>query len=242
MDRCLFCSEDRPLTQEHLISKPIKQAFQLDGKASVAELSYPPANPDDPDVRSVALRKMTVGIACAECNNGWLSDLENAAAAAFDAWLRDGRLEADGYDSVSRWLATRLHVWSLRDGRWRDLEQAIERGEGAVIPNFNRAGRLAAGAEDATEGLVTGAARSDGSVGYGFGNARTHPNGIRKPFTAVLALSLPPLQLWVADSQFESDIRLPTGVIKLRSGSPLRRLQGRGGNLSPDLVQVTFRD
>ena len=239
-DLCIFCFEEHPLTREHLVSKPIERAFRLDGESTVAELEYPPTDPGDPEIRLVQLRDMKVRIACRACNNGWMANLEEAAASAIEAWLRDGRLCASGCETISRWLATRLLVWTVRGGRLRDLEQAIGDGDPSVIPHFDRAKRLAAGADDAIDGLAVGAARSDEGVGYGFGNARTFPNGIRKPFTGVLALNFPPLQLWVADALSPAEVRLPNGVTELRDGLRLLNLRRRGGDLSPDQAQVTF--
>lgn len=179
---CIFCFRDRPLTREHLISKPIATALKLDRSAIIGEFDNPPEGPDVLGIRFVELGDMKVRVACRECNNGWMAALETAAAKVFLVWLKRGRLRIGEYETIGRWLATRLIIWTARDGGGRNLAEALDVG-GAAIPHFDRAKRLGAGARDALEGLAIGAARANGGATYGFGNASTEPNCPSSPAT-----------------------------------------------------------
>jgi hypothetical protein len=169
-----------------------------------------------------------------------MATLEESAAEGFRSWIKHGRLPPGDEDAIRRWLAARLIIWKLRDGVLRSLEERVEQGEPCAIPHFDRARRLASGTSDALDGLATGAAKATGNPMYGFGNASTGPEGKGRPLTAVLALHLPPFQLWVADAVLACEIRLPTGVRALKPGLAFRRLRDRGSNLLPDQALVTF--
>lgn len=236
---CLFCFEERPPTLEHLISKPISDAFGLDRRSLVAEASIPGSGSPDPDsLRMVSLETMKVRAVCAVCNNGWMSSLEGDTGVALDSWVRTGVLPVGGGDTVRRWLATRLLIWSVRDGGGSQLGNLLEEGAGACIPHFDRAKRLAKRAPDALGGLACGVALAKGQPAYGFGNASTRPAGRALPFTAVLALRLPPLQLWVADSLIGGQIQLPRGLRSIDDGQDLARLRRASEDLSPERVEV----
>ena len=168
-----------------------------------------------------------------------MAALETAAAKVFLIWLKRGRLRIGEHETIGRWLATRLIIWTARDGGGRNLAEDLDVG-GAAIPHFDRAKRLGAGARDALEGLAIGAARANGGATYGFGNASTEPNGKAKALTAVLALNFPPIQLWVVDALLPSEIHLPRGVVTLKDGLGLRALRDRGNSLSPGEALVRF--
>ena len=236
---CIFCNQKRQLTQEHLISRPISDALGLDRSSTIAEFQWSEEGPDLDGLRLVPLGDLKVRSACRECNNGWMESLETAAAGGFESWLRRGRLAAKDVDVIARWLATRLLVWTMRDGGIRSLEERVEQGEGRAIPHFNRAHRLASCSSDALDGLAIGAAAATGDPRFGFGNASTEPRE-KGPLTAVLALHFPPIQLWVADGVFESEIRLPMGVRTLKPEMRMRRLRHRGNDVSPDQALARF--
>jgi hypothetical protein len=237
---CLFCFQERPLTREHLISKPIASALELDLHAAIGEFDNPLGLPDAAGIRFVDLGDMKVRSVCRDCNNGWLADLETDAAAAFRAWFERGRLARGGGSTISQWLATRLLIWTVRDGGGRGLPEAMNAGLPTAVPHFDRAKRLAAGTADALDGIAVGVARASGSVAYCFGNASTEPRGMAKALTAVLALRFPPLQLWVADSPLTTDIQLPRGVVALADGMKLDDLPERGNDLSCDQALARF--
>jgi hypothetical protein len=67
-------------------------------------------------MRDVPIIKMMVRTVCESCNNGWMSALEERVADVFQAWLARREVPAGGADDVRRWLATRLLIWSARDG------------------------------------------------------------------------------------------------------------------------------
>jgi hypothetical protein len=182
---------------------------------------------------------MTVRAACQKCNNGWMADLETDTAVFLRRWLAESRLAIGGAEVISRWLATRLLVWTVRDGGGRNLAEALAARQPAAIPHFDRARRLAANASDALDDIAVGVALGSGDTTYSFGNASTRPNGRARSFTAVLALKVAPFQLWVADSPIGGDVRLPAGVTALRDGLALEGLVNRGNDISSE--QVIFR-
>jgi len=228
------------LTLEHLISKPISTALVIDRSSNIGEFQLTTGGPVAEGIRFVTLGNLKVRSACRECNNGWMAALEESAAEGFRSWIKHGRLPPGDEDAIRRWLGVRLIIWTLRDGGIRSLEERVEQGEPCAIPHFDRARRLASCTSDALDGLAAGVAKATGNPMYAFGNASTGPEGKGRPFTAVLALHLPPVQLWVADAVLECEIRLPTGVRALKPGLALRRLRPRGSNLSPDQALVRF--
>lgn len=238
---CLFCFKDRTPTLEHLISRPISDALGLDRRSPIAEASVPVSGSADPSsLRMVSLETMKVRAVCAGCNNGWMSSLECETGHALASWIHTGVLPNSGGETLRRWLATRLLIWSVRDGGGGRLPDLLEKGDAACIPHFDRAKRLARSAPDALEGLACGVGLAEGQPAYGFGNASTKPVGRALPFTAVLALRLPPLQLWVADSVIGGQFRLPRELSPIVDGQDLGRLSGEGRGLSPKRVEVRF--
>lgn len=78
--RCAFCfaqSLDFPaLTREHLMSRPVADAFGIDRTANFAR-----ADTGFTNIRWTTVNGVGRRFVCAPCNNGWMNALEHEMAA-----------------------------------------------------------------------------------------------------------------------------------------------------------------
>jgi len=119
---CIFCG-NTPTTAEHLI--PVWAGDVL------ARTKPPPSGPDkvirahhkrwsegaEEDVRQEWFRKkdapeFVVKCVCAECNGGWMSDIESAAQPILTPMIEDQRVTLDTGDQekVAKWLGLKAIV------------------------------------------------------------------------------------------------------------------------------------
>jgi len=245
--RCWFCHEQRPLSKEHLISEPIAEVFGID-REDLLLLDMPThgiRNADDiAAARIQPLARQAVGSACAPCNNGWMNNLEHRAARVFKSWLRGQALDPGSHETISAWLLGRLIVWMYRDAGHRQMLERAKSGLPVTIANPVQGKSLAMGDwRAALETTAAGAAACSGAGVFGFGHATTHPRQLRV-LTAVLALELAPLQLWIANVAIPGgEIAFPSGVKHLDAGLRVAELNVRRGphsRVSPGSVIVRF--
>lgn len=237
---CIFCWQERPLTVEHLISKPISNALGIDRSSSIGEFAPSTEGPGAEGVRFVALGDLKVRSACRECNNGWMATLEEAAAESFRSWLKHGRLPPGDEDALRR--CSQFDSSSGRSAMEVSGPSRIGSNRENLLRFLTSIGHADSPPAHLTPSTVSLLAppKATGNPMYGSETPRRSPKAKGQPFTAVLALHLPPVQLWVADAVLECEIRLPTGVRALKPGLALRRLRARGSNLLPDQALVTF--
>jgi hypothetical protein len=81
--RCIFCREHRPLTSEHIWGDWVTSYVpRTVNKHDHADVQVP--KPGEPEPARVRIRagdplSSQAKVVCAPCNNGWMSELQNAA-------------------------------------------------------------------------------------------------------------------------------------------------------------------
>lgn len=248
MAKCIFCRSDVAGrgSREHLLSRPICEAFGIERAATLHGLLT-----DDFDVAQLQrLENKTVRLPCRECNQGWMSSLEVAAAETFKRWVGGRRpLGAEGLRIVKRWMLKNFVVFGAVHGDTRTpFRRNSETGEleyaAAVLVEPRRAQALRADLDEAYDNVDLGAARTETSMfTEGFGNPTVLPKGptaLNARSAGVLALNLTPLQLWVVVRPLGGTTRLPGSVTRLRAGRLWREVKPRSPNLDPTSVIVTY--
>jgi hypothetical protein len=235
--KCHFCwdeTETPQITKEHLLSVPVADAFGID-RASSAFARF-----DEDAVRAgdlsgltwTSLGALSVRIACAPCNNGWMNDLEHAMVEVA-GWNKRGDrpLGAANVETLRRWLLKTYVVLSVMDGGTRRF---IPTGDGeigfSVMPEITRASQLRRGDQAAFDGVVVGLARTNSDAFfYAFGNPTVIPKGpeyANARSAGVAALTLRSLQVWIVVPWFRhATTRLPRGVTLAHTQLRANRLQ-----------------
>ena len=234
--KCEFCwDEDRgePLTKEHLISQPVADAFHIDRQGSkVARFDRDAVDAGDFDSMTFcSLAELSVRIACARCNNGWMNELEHQMVE-IARWARAGGrpLGKANLRNVSRWLLKTHAVMSVLDGATRRFVDPDGEIGSQVIPDPTRARLLRVDDDAAFDGVVIAAGRSNGEgFAYGFGNPEIRSTAANPPSArsaAVVAMSLGSLQLWAVVPWLRSGrVQLPSGLITLNARTRSKQLR-----------------
>jgi hypothetical protein len=88
--RCVFCWEEVPPTDEHVISNPIRT--KLVGFPADAGLTWEDGSPElwagRTDART--LDSLVVKAVCEECNNRWMQELDHQLAGVITHWAKRG--------------------------------------------------------------------------------------------------------------------------------------------------------
>lgn len=221
--RCHFCWDENKtaaLTKEHLLSLPVAHAFGIERtSSSFARFDLEAVRSGDlGSLTWPGLHSLAVKIACSECNNGWMNDLEHAMVDIAKWYARgDQPLGVQGLTTLRRWFLKTYVVLSVLEGGTRRFLPATDEVEFSVLPEITRASQLRRGAEDAFDGVVVGLARTNSETfAYGFGNPTVVPTGPRYASVrsaGVAALNLASLQLWIVVPWFRHAVtRLPPGV------------------------------
>lgn len=237
---CPFCLSDGKSSKEHLFSKSICNAVDLDRSMLVASLDG-----RTNEIGPVAsLDRKSVRLPCEACNSGWMSDLERDAARTIRRWTSrpDERLTKAGVLHLRRWLVkTSVVLGFSENGSRRFLDEPTE----TAVPDITTAKKVAAGF--VPDEVVAGVARTnDSSVLWGAGNPTVVPSGpdrISCRAVNVAAFNLGSLQLWVAVPFARPDaLRLPKGVVELHPQLRSRSLRSRTSNLDPTQVVAEYSD
>lgn len=247
MAKCIFCHRNMSGkgSREHLLSRPICDVFGVERAETLHGVLA-----DGPQVSQLqSLDGKTVRLPCRDCNQGWMSSLEVAAAETFEHWV-GGRapIGADGLRTVTRWMVKNFIVFGAIHGDTRTPFRRSESGEleyaAAVLVEPRRARALREDTDDAYDNVDVGAARTVKSVfTEGFGNPIVRPTGpgvLNARSAGVLGLNLPPFQLWAVVRPRGGTTRLPEGVKRLRTSTSWRHLRTRSPYVDPTSVVVTY--
>ncbi len=198
---CYFCfaEGDVPrLSKEHLLSKPVAEAFGLDRSAGFGQLSS-----TDDSVVLAQLDDVAVRFVCERCNNTWMNALEHEMAA-LAAWAgpTDQSLTPTQIESLRAWSLKTYLVLSAMVGETRRFAKNPKAP--GVIPNFTRARQLKEKDAQAFDGMAFGLARPDepSRFAYAFGNPTVVPQGPRyasRKSAGLAIVTLGALQVWVVD-------------------------------------------
>jgi hypothetical protein len=220
--RCHFCfaEGDVPrLTKEHLLSKPVAEAFGLDRAGAFGQLG----NVDD-SVMFTRLGDVAVKFVCERCNNTWMNELEHELAA-LAVWTRSPgeSLTPVHVESLRAWSLKTYLVLGAMVGETRRFAENPEAP--GVIPNFTRARQLYGKEARAFDGMAFGLARplEPSRFAYAFGNPTVVPQGPRyasRKSAGLAVVTLGALQVWVVDPTIfhAARIRFPERVTILEPG------------------------
>jgi hypothetical protein len=117
--KCIFCDEPKKLTKEHLWSKWTRQlvshdilkheyadhVFKMDGvDRSVRTYGWDPRN-------------STIKSVCHECNNGWMSSLDDAGKSVLSLLIKGEAafLDVDSQKLIATWVAMKTMVGEFFD-------------------------------------------------------------------------------------------------------------------------------
>lgn len=219
---CQFCFSEGhvpKLSKEHLLSKPIAEAFGVDRSAAFGHIGDS-KNP----IMLTRLSDASVRLVCESCNNTWMNSLEHEMARVKD-WVEslDQPLSSGQVQAVKSWtLKTYLVLSEMVGGTRRFAKKPEAPG---VLPNPTRARQLHARSLEAFSGMAFGLARprSSDRFAYAFGNPLVMPQGPRyasRKSAGLAVVTLGPLQLWTVDPTIfhSAQIAFPKGVSKLNSG------------------------
>ena len=122
MGICIFCGEDRPLTKEHMVPNWYRREFAWRRPKSVHVIE------GFREGSGVYAGKGRIGHAgdihdrgircvCAECNNGWMSGLQEQAMPFLREMIvaGDTRVPAAAAPIIMRWLCMATCVWETAD-------------------------------------------------------------------------------------------------------------------------------
>jgi hypothetical protein len=219
---CYFCFAEGHvprLSKEHLLSKPVAEAFGLDRSAAFGQLSS-----TDGSVVLAQLDDVAVRFACERCNNTWMNALEHEMAA-LAAWAEppDQSLTPTQIGSLRAWSLKTYLVLSAMVGETRRFAKNPKAP--GVIPNFTRARQLNEKDARAFDGMAFGLARPDepSRFAYAFGNPTVVPQGPRyasRKSAGLAIVTLGALQVWVVDPTIfnAAQISFPKRVITLEPG------------------------
>lgn len=233
---CHFClgASGAPLSNEHLVSKPVADAFGIDRwgdltSVDMATLTLGPSRP---------LEQLKVRIACSSCNSGWMQQLEEGMHAVAK-WVngKSVGMTPETFQILWRWLLKTHIVLAAIEGGTR----RFGKGDDWQISLPATQGRMLYDGDDSVlDDVAFGFARRQGPApnrfSYRIENARSqHAGGQDLPIrvASVSVVSVGFLDAWtVVPLLGFADIALPAGVADLRAGDTfrgLRRAEKPGG-------------
>lgn len=195
---CAFCFADQrsaPLSKEHLLSRPVAEAFGVDRGSQFARVG------SDGQINWTRLDALQVRLVCRSCNQGWMNQLEHEMASVID-WVRAGSraLGQSQLSALRRWALKTHIVAAAIEGATRRFGR--DDSPAQVLPEATRARQLYEGDDSVHETVGYAAARAADSSGfaYAFGNPNVEPLGPRYAGRATASatfIRLGPLLLWV---------------------------------------------
>jgi hypothetical protein len=221
--RCFFCYADREvprLSKEHLVSRPVADAFGLNRSDTFGR-----AGNNDSSVTISPLDTLAVKLVCDRCNNGWMNTIEHRMASVAE-WCgsRSLRLSPAHLDSLCVWALKTYFVLSAIEGGIRKFGD--DGSDFGVIPDVTRARQLYEANAQAFEGVTVALAQfsEEGRFGYIFGNPTVVPQGPsyanrRSAGSAVVTVGR--LQIWIVVplSIFRTaQVKLPRRVRRVTVG------------------------
>jgi hypothetical protein len=243
--RCLFCYlETRDAidaSYEHLLSRPVANAFGIDRNASVAR-----GGADFSNLRWSQLNGIKRKCVCTGCNNGWMNQLEHAmqSVAAWLSGLKDEPLGADRDLVLRKWALKTHFLLHFIEGNAGNF---LEDPTGSVVPPLTTARRMYEG-DDEFVRSECGVGVSLSNHGVDFAWAFGHPTIQNPPsagipnFTPVSILTLGRLRLWVVTPQLHTpeSVAVPSGVVASSAALRPSGLTVTGGLPSPGSMTVRY--
>lgn len=189
-------------------------------------------------------------MACADCNNGWMSRLELAMAEHIAPWLHETcPLTPEAALVLASWALKTHLVLSCIEGNVRRFGDDAEE---YVVPDATRARQLFEADESWLTTTTVGAARSFGTnrFGYVFGNPVVLPVGQRyanRRSASASIVTVGGLQLWLVAPILGGSVRLPRGIRLVRDGLlaaalPYRPLVGDLDDIVVDNGEHNIKD
>ncbi len=118
--RCFFCYADGEvprLSKEHLVSRPVAEAFGLDRSATFGRTGS-----NDSSVTISPLDTLAVKLVCDRCNNGWMNTIEHRMASVAEwSGSRSLPLSPAHLDSLCAWA---LKTYVPQGPRYANLRSA----------------------------------------------------------------------------------------------------------------------
>jgi hypothetical protein len=237
---CRFCFAEGhvpKLSKEHLLSKPVAEAFRVDRSAAFGHIGDSKNH-----IMLTRLSDASVRFVCEPCNNTWMNSLEHGMARLSD-WVEspDQPLSSGQVQAVRSWALKTYLVLSEMVGGTRHFANNPETP--GVLPNPTRARQLYARNLEAFAGMAFGLARPKETdrFAYAFGNPLVLPQGPRyanRKSAGLAIITLGSLQLWTVDPTIfhSAQIAFPKGVSELNSGLTYSTL--RAMPTVPDLESV----
>jgi hypothetical protein len=112
--KCIFCGEPKKLTKEHLWSRWIRQLVSHDAKKHehVNQIFRSEGIETATRVWSGDVRNRGVRSVCGECNNGWMSSLEEHARPALEPLIKGELffLNQNTQKTVATWIAMKTMI------------------------------------------------------------------------------------------------------------------------------------
>lgn len=226
--QCNFClgrEQDR-LSVEHLVSRPVAEAFGIDRRAEMASV-------DGTTLTIEASRPLTAlgaRLACRRCNNGWMGDLENEMRLVA-RWIngRTNGISPSTLRSLRRWLLKTHMVLSFIEGGTRRFGSSDDFD---IIPQVSHGRRLYEGDDGVFESVAFGFARRATPVSNAFGYLVEtplilHNNGVElnRRGASVSTLDLGLLRTFCVVPFLDgAEITMPSGCADLRPGTTFKRL------------------
>lgn len=225
---CLFCHgrEVDRLTVEHLISRPVADAFGIDRTAEISSVDMPTGTID----ATRPLTALGVKIACGRCNNGWMNDLEHQMRLVA-GWI-NGRtfgITPSTLRSLKRWLVKTHLVLTFIEGGARRFGSS---DDFEIIPPATQGRLLYDDSDDLFTSVSVGFARRSEVVSNSFGYLVETPlvlhndgERLNRRAASVTVIDLGLLRTYLVVPIIGGPtVTLPSGVGDLRSGMTFRRL------------------
>lgn len=251
---CSFClgASQSVVNKEHLISRPIAEAFGFDRK-DIELLDVTVRRSGGVEIgKPRLLDQVSVRWVCESCNGGWMSTLEQQVGSWLGEWCRSPRrpmaeLEAE---QLRRWAVKTHQVFiAIAMGARRPLDQTTD-PDCKVIANVSVSKALVDGVPvlEIPKVLVTvGRRRTDEPWGfnYAIGNPEIMPKGpayANHRVASSTVLTLGPLEIWTTVTFLEPDlIHHPRDTTPPAAGLTFRRTSHvRGPRSSVGSVLVDF--
>ena len=226
---------------EHLLSRPVAEAFDIDRTAMIARIGT-----GSQDIRWARLNGIKRKCVCTNCNNGWMNELEHAMKSVA-RWAFGSSDEPMGVerDLVLRKWALKTHfLLHFIDGNAGNF---LQDPKGAVVPPFSAARRMYDGDDEFVRSeCVVGLSRSSGTpeFAWAFGDPTIEnppAPGIAK-FAPVSLVTIGRLGLWVSTPQLHTpeSVTAPPGVVPSAPSLKPSALAQTKGRPSPRAMVVRY--
>ncbi len=185
------------MSKEHLLSRPICDVLGMD-RATTTLGRFDAAQ--NTVTSAAALEQASVRTVCTTCNNGWMNDLEHAAADVLSRWPNGQPLSDADSLALRRWLTkTHLVLCMIEGGARNFFNDPVN----SVLINATAAKALANDDHARLDALAFAAARVvDRTVLYAFGTPTIKSPGQTKFNNTVATASvlfLGNVQMWTID-------------------------------------------